>query len=38
LQALAGKKSIWVHVEGGDTRCYPDSENREDRVATAEPL
>jgi len=36
LQALSGKTSLLVHVESGDTRCYPDSP--EDQAATAEPI
>jgi hypothetical protein len=34
LAALAGRKTIYVHVHSGDTRCYPD----EDEVATGEPI
>ena len=38
LQALAGRKTILVHVESGDTHCYPDAGNPADRRATAEIL
>jgi hypothetical protein len=33
LAELSGRKMIWAHVHSGDTRCYPD----EDEKATAEP-
>jgi hypothetical protein len=38
LAALAGRKSIWVHAETADTRCYPDSDSPGELAATAEPL
>lgn len=37
LAKLAGSESVWVHVHNGDTRCYPESVNPEDRAATGEP-
>lgn len=37
LAALSGRSFIWTHVTTGDTRCYPDSANTEDRAITAEP-
>lgn len=36
LAALAGRKLILVHVENGDTRCYPDARDAESRKVTAE--
>ena len=38
MQALSGKTTLLIHVESGDTRCYPDATNPRDRVATAEIL
>jgi hypothetical protein len=37
LAALAGQKTLLVHVHNNDTRCYPESGNTADRAATAEP-
>lgn len=37
LAALSGGAFIWVHVENGDTRCYPEAVNPKDRAATGEP-
>ena len=37
IRAIAGHPFIWVHVHNGDTRCYPESMNAEERAATGEP-
>lgn len=36
LRHLSGKSSIWVHVDGGDTRCYP--EHPDDHALVATPI
>lgn len=36
LQRLSGRDFIYVHVESGDTRCYPESLNEADAEATVE--
>jgi hypothetical protein len=38
LREFYGRESLWVHVHSGDTACYPESENPEDRAATGEPI
>jgi hypothetical protein len=38
LAAISGQLTVWVHVETGDTRCYPESTDPEVLAATGEPL
>ena len=38
LQALSGQELLLVHVETGDTRCYPDHADPQSRAITAEVL
>lgn len=36
IAKLSDRRTIWVHTESGDTRCYPGSPL--DALCTAEPI